>query len=227
MIRISLGERFAPLNFYSITNKKERKDNFMDRVFWDQRYKQKDYIYGTEPNSFLKASLSFLPEGGNVLCLSEGEGRNGVFLSEHGFKVTGVDISVEGKKKAERLAAERHTSIDYVICDLNDFDFGENSWDGVISIFAHFPRNLRNKIHEKTIECMKDGGVFLFQAYHPKQLDYKTGGPPDIDMLVTLDELKKTFADYEIIQESELETKVIEGSSHTGTAFVTQFICKK
>ena len=93
---------------------------------WDQRYADPDYVYGTEPNDFLKETAeAHLPEGGSVLCLAEGEGRNGVFLAGLGFKVTGVDGSSVGLEKAQRLAKQRGVEIETIVSDLADFDLGE------------------------------------------------------------------------------------------------------
>ena len=41
---------------------------------WDQRYGDKNYIYGTEPNDFLRENAQQIPQG-KILCLAEGEGR--------------------------------------------------------------------------------------------------------------------------------------------------------
>ncbi len=48
------------------------------------------YVYGTEPNGFLKENVSVLPMG-DVLCLAEGEGRNAVFLAP---QVVGCRVSI-------------------------------------------------------------------------------------------------------------------------------------
>ncbi|HAA59231.1 MAG TPA: SAM-dependent methyltransferase, partial [Myxococcales bacterium] len=54
---------------------------------WDEKYNDEEYVYGTEPNDFLKEHVEQLPKG-RVLCLADGEGRNSVFLAEQGFDVT-------------------------------------------------------------------------------------------------------------------------------------------
>ncbi|MGW8194625.1 MAG: class I SAM-dependent methyltransferase, partial [Desulforhopalus sp.] len=74
---------------------------------WDARYSEPGYAYGTEPNDFLVSSISYLPAGGTVLCLAEGEGRNSTFLAKKGFDVTAVDSSAVGLEKAEVLAKKQ------------------------------------------------------------------------------------------------------------------------
>jgi len=58
----------------------------MQVEFWNERYKEKVFAYGLQANDFLQEQ-SF-PEGSKILCLAEGEGRNGVFLAEQGHDVT-------------------------------------------------------------------------------------------------------------------------------------------
>ena len=64
------------------------------KEFWDERYKEEVYAYGQEPNDFLKAQK--FGSGLNVLCLAEGEGRNGVYLASLGNDVTCIDYSEAG-----------------------------------------------------------------------------------------------------------------------------------
>ncbi len=85
--------------------------------FWDDRYKVEDYVYGREPNDFLRAEAHRIAPG-RVLCLAEGEGRNAVFLAGLGHQVTAVDQSIEGLRKADRLAREHGVEITTVQADL-------------------------------------------------------------------------------------------------------------
>lgn len=197
------------------------------RSFWDERFGQSEYIYGTQPNSFLQASEFHLPPSGRVLCLCEGEGRNAVFLAQQGHQVTGVDVSREGKKKAERLAEEQGVSIEYYLSDLCAFEFGDAQWDAVVSISAHLPSQVREEVYPKVFAALKPSGVFFLEAYHSRQLEYGTGGPKDVDMLMTLEILHSHFPTLDVQHEAELEREVTEGTFHTGNAFVTQFIGRK
>ncbi len=74
---------------------------------WNQRYSSEAFYYGKEPNDFLKQNISLINRQGEVLCLAEGEGRNAVFLAQHGFKVTAVDLSEVGLEKLTAFAKEK------------------------------------------------------------------------------------------------------------------------
>jgi SAM-dependent methyltransferase len=196
--------------------------------FWDDRYAaHPEYLYGTEPSDFLAERYSALPPGGEVLCLADGEGRNGVFLATQGMRVTGVDSSAVGLAKAQRLATERGVSLDTVVADLATWELGDARWDGVVSIWAHLPAPIRATLHPRIARALRPGGVLLLEHYHPRQLGYGTGGPPDPTMMLTLEELDAAFPEWIRLHTFEGERVVVEGSGHGGKSYVTQAILKK
>ncbi len=195
--------------------------------FWDDRYSGAEYLYGTEPSDFLAERFSVLPAGGSILCLADGEGRNGVFLAAQGMRVTGVDSSAVGLAKAEQLAAERGVPLTTVVADLSEWDLGLARWDGVVSIWAHLPAPIRATLHPRIARALRPGGVLLLEHYHPRQLGYRTGGPSDPTMMLMLAELDAAFAGWTRLHAFEGERVVVEGSGHGGKSYVTQAILKK
>lgn len=193
---------------------------------WDQRYNTPDYVYGTEPNDFLASAIEELPIG-QALCIAEGEGRNAVFLAEHGHQVLAVDSSAIGLEKAARLAAERGVRIATEVTDLAHFDVEADSWDTVISIFAHVPPAIRKPLHKKIVGGLRSGGVLLLEAYTPAQVGLGTGGPPLPELTMTLAELRQELLGLHFIHAVEQEREVIEGSLHTGRGAVVQVLAVK
>lgn len=196
-----------------------------DNSFWDERYNTENYVYGKEPNAFLKENVDRI--GGAVLSLCEGEGRNAVFLAERGLKVLGVDCSAVALEKAKLLADARQVTIELKHADLGDFDLLEDSFDSVISIFAHLPGELRAQLYPRIEKSLRPGGVFLMEAYSEKQLNFNTGGPKSLEMLMSIDKVKSEFPGLEPLQLIEIEREVIEGEAHNGVASVIQFIGRK
>ncbi len=194
---------------------------------WDARYAGDAFMYGTAPNDFLREQVGALPAGGRVLCLAEGEGRNAVFLAERGFVVTGVDASKVGLEKAQRLAQQRGVKLETIVADLREFDLGTAQWDAIISIWCHVPPDLRAGLHPKIVAGLKPGGVLLLEHYHPRQLSYGTGGPPDAKLLVTRSDLERDFAALTVVHAFEGERDIHEGSGHAGKSFVTQFLARR
>jgi SAM-dependent methyltransferase len=193
---------------------------------WDKRYDTDEFLYGTEPNGFLKSVVSQIPPG-DVLCLAEGEGRNAVYLAQQGFRVTAVDSSAVGLAKAKRLAAERSVAIVTTVVDLAHFEIARERWDGIVSIFAHVPGALRRSLHRNVVDGLRRGGVFVLEAYTPRQLRYRTGGPPDEDKLMTLAALREELAGLEFRHAVEIDREVVEGKLHTGMGAVVQIVAVK
>lgn len=194
---------------------------------WDQRYGGEDYFYGKEPNDFLRDRASVFEPGSEVLCLAEGEGRNAVFLASRGLRVTGVDGSSVGLKKAERLAKESGVVLSTIVADLGEWDPGEARWDAIVSIWAHLPPPVRAALHPRVARAIRPGGLLFVEHYHPKQIPYKTGGPPDPTWMLTLDELARDFAGWTQIHAFEGEREVHEGAGHGGLSYVTQAILRR
>jgi SAM-dependent methyltransferase len=193
---------------------------------WEQRYRTENYLFGTEPNEFLRSSLPMLPAG-SVLCLAEGEGRNAVFLAANGYDVHSVDLSETGVAKTRRLAESRGVKVDAVVGDLADFDIGVDRWDLIVSIFAHMAPADRRHLHRRVVAALKPAGTFLLEAYTPQQVGRGTGGPTSPETTMTLDALREELAGLEFAHAVELEREVIEGPGHTGSGAVVQVIARK
>ena len=192
---------------------------------WDQRYAGDEFVYGTEPNTFLAQHARLL--SGPVLSLAEGEGRNGVFLASLGLDVLGVDSSEVGLAKAHKLAAVRGVTIRTLVTDLAVYEPPPSTFGAVISIFAHLPSALRRRLYPLVERSLKPGGVILLEAYTKAQLKRDTGGPKDPDLLMASADLERSFPGCEVILSREIERDVVEGKFHSGLASVVQFIARK
>lgn len=198
----------------------------MEENIWDQRYATEDFVYGTTPNGFLVSVSDQIPAG-KILCLAEGEGRNAVYLAQRGAQVLAVDGSAVGLAKARQLAAANHVHIETAVVDLAHYTIAPDSWDAIVSIFAHLPLALRQELHRQAVAGLRPGGVFVLEAYTPAQLALKTGGPPQLDLLMTLSALRQELAGLEFVHACELEREVVEGKLHTGRGAVVQILARK
>jgi SAM-dependent methyltransferase len=197
-----------------------------DRAMWDERYGKPGRAYGTAPNAFLVSVADRLPQG-RILSLGEGEGRNAVYLATRGYDVVGVDGSRVGLAKARKLAVEQGVSITTVLSDLGDYVIEPEAWHGIISIFCHLPKALRERVHGNVVRGLKPGGVFVLEAYTPAQLRLQTGGPPTADLMMSLTELERELEGLTFVHARELEREVVEGRSHTGLSAVVQVVAVK
>jgi SAM-dependent methyltransferase len=195
----------------------------MDNSMWNQRYSQPGFAYGTDPNAFLVSVAERIPKG-RVLSLGEGEGRNAVFLASLGYDVVAVDASGVGLGKAHQLATERGVTVTTIHSDLATFQIEPESWDGIISIFCHVPSAMRIRLHCSVVNALKPGGVFVLEAYSPKQLLFDTGGPKEVDRLISLDDLQQELSGLQLVHAREMQRDVREGKYHTGPSSVVQIV---
>lgn len=195
---------------------------------WDQRYSEDEFAYGTQPNDFLKAEYARIPKGGKVLCLAEGQGRNAVFLAKQGYDVTAIDQSSVGLEKAQQLAADNGVSITTQVADLAEYQLGQQAWDGIVAIAAHVPPALRKKVHAQILPALKDKGIFILEGYTVRHLEMEgVGGPPNKDLLLSLDELKSELNGLEFEIAQEVEREMSEGKYHQGKSAVVQVVARK
>ena len=198
----------------------------MSKEMWDQRYAESEYVYGTNPNEYFKQELDKLVPG-KILLPAEGEGRNAVYAGEKGWVVSAFDQSEEGRKKAQRLAAERGVEIEYQIRNLETVGYPENYFDAIALVFVHTPAIKRQQIHRNLIRFLKPGGTVILIGFSKEQLQFSSGGPKEESMLFSQEELKEDFSDLHFLSLERLEKEVEEGDFHQGKASVIQMVAIK
>ncbi len=198
---------------------------------WNERFSNAEFVYGELPNEYFKAQLDKLPVG-SILLPAEGEGRNGVYAAKLGWQVSAFDISEKGKAKALTLAKKNNVTLDYQVGELHTLSYKSHQFDVLALIFAHFPAAIKSDMHQALREFVRPGGVVIFEAFSKNHLQYNSnnesvGGPKELAMLFSKEELLADFPEYEVI---ELEEKVIhlnEGPFHSGTGSVIRFVGRK
>lgn len=194
--------------------------------FWNDRYSVKEYVYGTEPNNFLKEQLDKIPPG-NILLLGEGEGRNAVYAAKKGWQVYALDYSEAARNKALELAKIEGVKISYDIQDLRHFKPLKKEYDAVSLIFFHIESKKRQQLHKNVNQCLSPGGTLIMEVYEKEQLGKSSGGPQDFDMLYSLDEIKNDFSELKTIILKKEIIMLNEGDKHRGDASVCRYVGQK
>ncbi len=195
---------------------------------WNRRFAGDDYLFGTEPNAWLREHAGVWASGQRVLCVADGEGRNSVWLARRGLQVTAFDIAEAGVAKARRLAAGQGVAVDFQVADCDGYAWPEAAFDGVAAIFVQFadpPQ--RERLFRHLVRSLKPGGTLLLQGYTPRQLEYKTGGPPFASHLYTPALLREAFADMEIVELRDYEADIAEGSGHCGRSALIGLVARR
>lgn len=199
------------------------------KLFWNKRFNKPEFIFGKEPNQYLvQQATNYLKPKSTVLCIADGEGRNGVWLAKQGMSVTGFDISHIALAKARQLAADNEVNIQYTLCDIDDFNWRSNSYDAVIGIFIQFADpEMRARIFKQVHQTLKSGGLFILQGYTPKQLEYRTGGPSLIEHLYTEEMIRELSQGFKILDLQCYEKELSEGAKHTGKSALLGMVSQK
>ncbi|MBA3024382.1 MAG: class I SAM-dependent methyltransferase [Gammaproteobacteria bacterium] len=193
---------------------------------WDERYSGEDYFYGTEPNAFLISQHELLKPGLRCLAVADGEGRNGVWLAEQGLDVLSLDASPVAQAKAKRLAQTRGVTMRFEQADLLGWRSDER-FDVVAAIFIQFVGpELRPAQFENLKRHLKPGGLLLLQGYTPRQLDFKTGGPSQVENLYSATMLRELCADMEIVHLGEHDSVIHEGTGHSGMSALIDLVAR-
>jgi 2-polyprenyl-3-methyl-5-hydroxy-6-metoxy-1,4-benzoquinol methylase len=197
--------------------------------FWNERFDKEEFIFGKEPNVYLvQKANEYLKPAYQVLCIADGEGRNGVWLAKQGMQVTGFDASDIALAKANQFAKDNQVEVKYSFSDTDSFAWHANTYDAVIGIFIQFADPaMRERIFQKTYEALKPGGIFILQGYTPKQLEYKTGGPSLIEHLYTEELIRNLAKDFHILELKSYEQELSEGPRHTGMSAILGLVAQK
>jgi SAM-dependent methyltransferase len=199
--------------------------------FWDERYSKAEYAYGKEPNAFFREQIDYL-QPGKLLMPAEGEGRNGVYAARKGWLVDAFDISEKGREKALQLAQEMGVQINYLVGDLDTLSFPENHYDLIGLIFAHFPASRRRAYHQRLVHFLKPGGVIVLEGFSKAHRAYQqknpaVGGPQEIQVLFSIEEITSDFYGLQINRLEECEISLQEGLYHVGQGKVIRMVASK
>lgn len=194
--------------------------------FWDQRYSDKEYVYGITPNEFFKKEIEKLKPG-KILLPGEGEGRNAVYAAKLGWQVDAFDSSLKAKEKALKLADETGVSINYQIKSIESMNIIEGSYDAVGIIFLHLRGNMRQMMHTLAENALKPGGKLILELFEKDQVGKTSGGPSEIEVLYSLTEIENSFTQIKFEHLCKMNVELNEGFYHSGEASVIRLLGTK
>jgi len=164
-----------------------------DQKRWDKRFGRKEFALGKEPNPFLKKHIRLLPKG-KALDMATGEGRNAVFLAQHGFEVDAMDISERGLKKTQKLAREKGVHINTFLVDLDQYPIEKERYDLIANFYF-----LKRRLIPRIKKGLKKGGRVIFETYLLEHRTLGTGGPKQAKYFLKPNELLHLFQDFRVL----------------------------
>ena len=144
------------------------------------------------PTSSSRPSVADLRPG-RALDLAAGEGRNAIWLAEHGWEVTAVDFSLVGLDKARRIEAAqpRRSGPAHRLghADVLELRPGPVGFDLAVLAYLQLPADERRTAVRTRSTRSRAGGTLLVVAHDSTNLIEGTGGPQDPAVLYTAEEV--------------------------------------
>jgi 2-polyprenyl-3-methyl-5-hydroxy-6-metoxy-1,4-benzoquinol methylase len=196
--------------------------------FWNDTYRVDNYVYGTDPNEFLRCKVHYFPPQSKILVAGGGEGRDAVWLAKRGFEVTSVDFSEQACTKCRRLAKAQDVVVQIVCTDLLSWSWPIGEFGGIVLSYLHLPGDQRRPIHKHVVGALSSSGIVVLEAFHRQHAQRALTNKAALGALFyTPVVLADDFLNVEIL---ELVTQTIHlqnGSRHNGYADVIRMVARK
>lgn len=202
---------------------------------WDKRYRDSDArLFGGAPNEYLReVSARSDVDPASVLCLGDGDGRNGLWLAEQGKCVTAVDISAVATEQARGFDDAAGVTVERIAADLADWtpDAGR-TWDAAAMIYLQCEETVRARAVARSAAALNPGGWFVAEGFSRAGLmdeDRSEGrlGPKSPDLLYDLDDLAAALPGFRIVEAFDGTVWLNEGVRHRGPARVVRLLARK
>jgi ubiquinone/menaquinone biosynthesis C-methylase UbiE len=215
------------INFRNILQNAYKLWKIMDdegivEAWWDNRYKNEQYIWDKVPSKCTETSLDILKSQGikKILDLPCGYGRDSIFLSKNGFEVTGIDRSKEAIKLAQSWAQEEGLNIEFLQGDATELEFLDETFDAIVSNrFLHlvYDNKSQEKVSKEMHRVIKDNGLLILATRSIKDPDCNKKNEIDEELhelhdrpghkirFNTIEELQTLFGHFEEITVETVE----------------------
>ncbi len=182
---VSVGDSSAPVSV---------------EAFWDERYRSSSALWSGHPNPQLVTETAGLHPG-TALDVGCGEGADAIWLAEHGWQVTAVDISTFALQRATaqalRMGSDIEQRITWVHADVIDYHPSSEAFDLVSAQFMHLPTVQREALHRRLAASVRPGGTLLIVGHDPSDLQTNVPRPSMPELFVTASEIAASLAPKE------------------------------
>jgi len=154
----------------------------MDSTAWNQRYEGSELVWSAAPNIWVRQLTEDLPAG-KALDIAAGEGRNSLWLAARGWNATAADFSAVALQRARSLAQENLGQdagrLETLEVDVKTWAPQPRSYDLVLVVYLHLPKEERSPIMAAAAEAVAPGGTLLVVGHDLENLASGHGGPQD------------------------------------------------
>jgi SAM-dependent methyltransferase len=163
---------------------------------WNARWRDRATSSDWQADPWLRRVMPLLPAG-RALDVACGRGRNAVFLAEHGFTVTAIDLSREALALLNCEALARKLSIEARLLDLEEAPtLPAGTFDLVINFFY-----LHRPLLPLLGKLLRPGGLMVLRTF--SRAGAFPGGPENAAMVLNPGELLELFRDWQVLFHEE------------------------
>lgn len=197
---------------------------------WEERYGERERVWSGRVNTRL-AEIAEPLNPGRALDLGCGEGADAIWLAEHGWQVTAVDISETALQRASEDARARGVldRIDFQHHDLSD-SFPTGRYDLISAQFLHSTVRLeREDVLRRAAGAVVPGGLLVIVDHgEPPPWakehihDHHFASPDEV-----VDSLNLDAAQWERVRAEPAEREAIGPDGETGTLIDNVILLKR
>jgi SAM-dependent methyltransferase len=152
--------------------------------------------FNTKPNAFLVETTRGMAPG-RALDVGMGQGRNALYLAQHGWTVTGFDPADKAVAVAQAEAKRLGVPLDAQVLRDDQFDFGKEQWNLIVFSYVAV-RGLTDRAYD----ALRPGGMIVVEAFHRDATKTDMIGG---DVVFDTNELLKLFARFRVIRYEDTE----------------------
>lgn len=174
----------------------------MDSTAWDDRYRDTDRLWSAGPNLFVADRLGSATPGVG-LDLASGEGRNAIWLSSKGWKMTAVDFSDVAVERGRAT----DPNVDFQVADVMTWA-PDISFDLVLIAYLHIPTAEFCVLVARAANWLNPGGELFMIGHDRSNLERGHGGPDVPGILWDVDEILGCLEGLRVIEASVVKRPV-------------------
>lgn len=168
---------------------------------WNQRWTdetiRQDWM---TPEPLVVDSIPFLQIRGvkSAIDIGCGIGRHALYLAEHGFGVTGIDLSQSGLETARSAADQAGHQIDYQLGDFTELPVPDDSYDLAVAwnVIYHGDEDVVRSALGEVRRILKPGGLFLGTMISKRHDRYGDGTEVRPNTFIVDDDDEKAHAHF-------------------------------
>jgi SAM-dependent methyltransferase len=161
---------------------------------WNERYAQGLEPFPDAPAAWLVQHRELLTGGGRALDVACGDGRNALYLAQHGYEVDAIDVSDVAIDALRRAAAERGLAIEPRVVDLEREPLPAGPYDVIVTM-----NFLQRDLFGPMQDALAPGGLLIYETLGRAHVD-ELGRSFNPAYLLEDGELLRAFDRLEVIE---------------------------